>query len=95
MKWNSNNPNMKLNWAQNQPQEAKGIEPRRSIGGEDICTTTIILLETCALNVEFQHLILSFNKISFMDTIERKVKGWKEAQKQGEDKVNLRIYLMS
>jgi len=26
------------------------------------CTTTIITLETCALNAEFQHFILRFNK---------------------------------
>jgi hypothetical protein len=28
------------------------------------CTTIIITLEPCALNVEFQHFILRFNKIS-------------------------------
>jgi hypothetical protein len=30
------------------------------------CTATIILLEPCALNVEFQHFILRFNKISLL-----------------------------
>jgi hypothetical protein len=29
------------------------------------CTTAIITLEPCALNAEFQHFILRFNKISF------------------------------
>jgi hypothetical protein len=28
------------------------------------CTTTIITLKPCALNAEFQHFILRFNKIS-------------------------------
>lgn len=35
MKCTSNNPKMKLNLAQNQLQEAKGIELRGSIGKED------------------------------------------------------------
>jgi hypothetical protein len=30
------------------------------------CTTTIITLEPCALNAEFQHFILGFNKISLL-----------------------------
>jgi hypothetical protein len=30
------------------------------------CTTTIITLEPCALNAEFQHFILRFNKISIL-----------------------------
>jgi hypothetical protein len=30
------------------------------------CTTTIITLEPCALNVEFQHFILNFNKVSLL-----------------------------
>ncbi len=30
------------------------------------CTTTIIILKPCALNVEFQHFILRFNKISLL-----------------------------
>jgi hypothetical protein len=30
------------------------------------CTTTIISLEPCALNAEFQHFILRFNKISLL-----------------------------
>jgi hypothetical protein len=34
------------------------------------CTTTIIILEPCALNVEFQHFIQSYN-ISYCDFIKR------------------------
>jgi hypothetical protein len=30
------------------------------------CTTTIITLEPCALNAEFQHFIPRFNKISLV-----------------------------
>jgi hypothetical protein len=30
-----------------------------------------------------------------MDAIKRRVKGQKEAQKQGEDRVNLQIFVMS
>jgi hypothetical protein len=37
VKRDSNNPKMELNWAQNQPQKARGIELGRSIGGEDTC----------------------------------------------------------
>jgi len=39
-------------------------------------TTTIITLEPCALNAEFQHFILRFNKIPyFADITERGDKG--------------------
>jgi hypothetical protein len=37
MKQVSNNLKMKLDWAQNQPQEVREIEPRFNIGGEDTC----------------------------------------------------------
>jgi hypothetical protein len=66
-------------------------------------TTTIISLVPRALNAEFQHFILSCS-ISywdlikypyFADTTERGDRGWKEAQRQGEDRVNLRITLMN
>ncbi len=30
------------------------------------CTTTIISLETCALNAEFEHFVLKFNQMSFL-----------------------------
>ncbi len=59
-------------------------------------------LEPCPLNAEFQHFVLSFS-ISywdlikfpyFTDTTKRAVRGWKEAQRQGEDKVTLRISLI-
>ncbi len=33
--------------------------------------------------------------INFGDTIERGDRGWKEAQRQGEDRVTLRITLLS
>jgi hypothetical protein len=60
-------------------------------------------LEACALNAEFQHFVLSWS-ISywdlikcpyFADTTERVNRGWKEAQRQGEDRVTLRIPLTS
>jgi hypothetical protein len=61
--------------------------------------STIISLEPCALNAEFQDFILRFNKMSllrdFADTIEREDRGWKEAQREGEDRVTLRITLLS
>ncbi len=66
------------------------------------CTTTIISLETCALNAEFEHFLLRCS-ISywdlikcpyFADTTERGDGGWKEAQTQGEDRVTLRITLL-
>jgi hypothetical protein len=65
-------------------------------------TSTMIPLEPCALNAETQHLVLNFSisywdliKKSpyFTDTTERGVRGWKEAQREGEDKVTLRISL--
>ncbi len=39
-----------------------------------------------AFRTEFQHFILRFNKISsyFTDTTKRRVRGWKEAQREGE-----------
>jgi hypothetical protein len=57
------------------------------------CTTTIVSLESCALNAEFQHFILRFNKNVFTLRIPLKegIGGWKEAQRQGEDRVTLRI----
>jgi hypothetical protein len=54
--------------------------------------TTVIPVEPCALNAEIQHFVLSCN-IScwdlikfpyFTDTTKRGVRGWKEAQRQGE-----------
>jgi hypothetical protein len=70
------------------------------------CTTTIISLEPCALNAEYEQFILRFIKRSllywdllkglyFADTTERGDRGWKEeAQRQGEDRVTLRITLI-
>jgi hypothetical protein len=62
------------------------------------CTATSISLETCALNAEIQHFVLRFSipywdliKFPyFTDTTKRGVRGWKEAQRQGEDRVTLR-----
>ncbi len=53
------------------------------------CTTTIISLEPCALNGEFSISYLKY--LYFADTNERGDRGWKEAQRQGEDRVILRI----
>jgi hypothetical protein len=66
------------------------------------CRVIIIPLEPCALNAEIQHFVLSFS-ISywdlmkfpyFTDTTKKGLKGWKEAQRQGEDRVILRISLI-
>jgi hypothetical protein len=53
----------------------------------------IITIEHCALDAEFQHFILRFNKISFQLWIQLKqgIGGEKEAQRQGEARVTLRI----
>ncbi len=62
-------------------------------------TATIIPLEPCALNAEIQHFVLSFS-ISYWDlikfpyfvvTTKRGVRGWKEAQRQNENRVILWI----
>jgi hypothetical protein len=63
------------------------------------CTTTIISLEPCALHAEHRHFILSCSIsywdlsecLYFADTTERGDRGWKEAQRQGEERVTLRI----
>jgi hypothetical protein len=67
------------------------------------CTTTLISLEPCALNAEYQHFIPScsisywglLKCLYFVDTTETGGRGWKEAQRQGEDRVNLRLTLLS
>jgi hypothetical protein len=67
------------------------------------CTSTIISLESCALNTKFQHFILSWSIsywdlikcLYFVDTTERVDRGWKEAQRQGEDRLAFRITLTS
>ncbi len=65
-------------------------------------TITIISLQPCALNADFEHFLLSCS-ISywdlikcpyFADTTERGDRGWKEVQRQGEDKVTLQITLL-
>ncbi len=44
--------------------------------------TTIISLQPCALNAEFQHFLIKFPYLA--DTTERGVRGWKQAQRQGD-----------
>ncbi len=59
---------------------------------------TIIPLEPCAVNAEIQHFVLSFHRFIywnsikfpyFTDTTKTRVRGWKETQWRGEDRVNL------
>ncbi len=61
------------------------------------CTTTIITLEPCALNAEFQHFIPRFNKnfLPLGTSLKEGIGGWKEAQRQGEDWMTLRKTLIS
>ncbi len=57
------------------------------------CKATIISLEPCALNADFQHFILKFNKISLLYGYPWKNGlGWKEAQRQGDFTDNFSIY---
>jgi len=42
------------------------------------CTTTIITLEPCALNAEFQHFILRFNKFSLLCRLKDGIEGERE-----------------
>ncbi len=59
------------------------------------CTTATITLEPCALDAEFRHFVLSWSMsycdfikcLYFADTTERGDSGWKEAQRQSEDRV--------
>jgi len=62
------------------------------------CTTTIITLEPCALNAEFQNFILGFNKLPyFADITERGDRRRKEAQRQGDftDNSNNHIFTLN
>jgi len=67
------------------------------------CTTNINSLDPCALNAEFQHFVPSYSIsycdlikcLYFADTTERGDRGWKEAQRLGEDRVTLRRTLLS
>ncbi len=53
------------------------------------CTSTIISLEPCALNAEFQHFMLRYNKQKFY------YRKWvKAGPKEGEDRVTLQIILI-
>jgi hypothetical protein len=64
--------------------------------------TTIIGLEPCALIAEYHHFTLRWSisywdllkSLYFADTTERGDRGWKEAQRQGEDRVTLWITLI-
>jgi hypothetical protein len=59
-------------------------------------TTTIISLDPCALNVEYQYFILRFIKISLLYGYHwKRGQGVKEAQRQGEVRVTLRITLLT
>ncbi len=51
------------------------------------CTYSIIILEPCALNVEFQHFMPNFHY--FADPTKRGVWSWKETRGQGENNVIL------
>ncbi len=67
------------------------------------CTSTIISLEPCTANAEYQRFILScsisywdlLKCLYFADTTEWGDRGWKEGQRQGEDRVTLHITLIS
>ncbi len=57
------------------------------------CTTTIIIRKPCALNVEFSISYPNLIKFSyFILPSERRVWGWKEAQRQGDFMHNFNIY---
>ncbi len=63
------------------------------------CTTTIIgYLEPCALNAEFSKLSISYPDLIklpyFADLNQRGDRGWKEAQREGEDRMTLRKTLV-
>jgi hypothetical protein len=52
------------------------------------CTTTIVSLEPCALNAEYQHFILRFIKMSF--TLWIPLKEGKAGEKMPKDRVKTR-----
>ncbi len=57
------------------------------------CKATIISLEPCALNADFQRFIPSFSKISLLYGYPwKKGLGWKESQRQGDITNNFSIY---
>jgi len=64
-------------------------------------TIIIISLEPCALNVEFQHFIVSYsisyetyqNVFILLIPLKKGIRRWKEVWRQGEDKATLRITL--
>jgi hypothetical protein len=54
-------------------------------------------LEPCTLNAEFQHFIPRFNKnyLTLQTSLKEGIGGWKEAQRQGEDRMTLRKTFMN
>jgi hypothetical protein len=57
------------------------------------CKATIISLEPCALNADFQYFIPRFNKIFLLYGYPwKKGLGWKEAQRQGDFTSTFSIY---
>ncbi len=56
-------------------------------------TTTIITLELCPLNAEFQHFILRFNKVSL--PLKGGIRGWKQRGQGMKERMTLRITFSS
>jgi hypothetical protein len=58
------------------------------------CTTTIIRLKPCALNAEFQHFMLRFNKIGFIHIFEKVGTGTRDSLEKldTEPEVLLKTY---
>jgi hypothetical protein len=57
-------------------------------------TIIIIIFESYALNVEFDHFIPRFNKNYFVDTTERGDRGLKQRRKVVKQRVTFRIILL-
>jgi hypothetical protein len=104
--WNSEKPSiLVVNWVSSCLSFFMSASTATYIFTALTCTTTIISLKPCASYAEFQHFALSccisyWGLIKcpyFADTIDRDRgdRGWKEAQRQGEDRVILGITLVS
>jgi len=72
---------IKFHYFANNSQEGIKHQMRGATQAQQGMTLGITLL--CVLNTEFQHFILRFlkNSLLFVDTTERGVGGWKEAQR--------------
>jgi hypothetical protein len=59
-------------------------------------TTTIITLEPCALNAEFQHFILKFNKnfLTLRIPLKEGIGGWKQRGQGMKERMTLQITLL-